>query len=152
MDLMEGGELFDQILTKECFSEYEARTACQVMIDALKYCHDMGIVHRDIKPENLLLKSAEEGLKSLKIADFGLARLLKEDSMAQTTCGTPGYVAPEVLMQRPYGKPCDYWSIGVVTFILLSGSPPFFEDGTDNFGLFEQIKKCNYNFDVETWQ
>tara|TARA_B110000285_G_C15011927_1_gene556926 strand:- start:332 stop:499 length:168 start_codon:yes stop_codon:yes gene_type:complete len=55
-------------------------------------------------------------------------------------------------MQRPYGKPCDYWSIGVVTFILLSGSPPFFEDGTDNFGLFEQIKKCNYNFDVETWQ
>jgi len=55
-------------------------------------------------------------------------------------------------MQRPYGKPCDYWSIGVVTFILLSGSPPFFEDGTDNFGLFEQIKKCNYNFEVETWQ
>lgn len=72
--------------------------------------------------------------------------------MAQTTCGTPGYVAPEVLMQRPYGKPCDYWSIGVVTFILLSGSPPFFEDGNDNFGLFEQIKKCDYNFEVETWQ
>ena len=77
--------------------------------------------------------------------------MLKEENTAQTTCGTPGYVAPEVLMQRPYGKSCDYWSIGVVTFILLSGSPPFFEDGTDNFGLFEQIKKCNYNFDVETW-
>jgi|TARA_B110001450_G_C17267103_1_gene337945 calcium/calmodulin-dependent protein kinase I len=63
----------------------------------------------------------------LKIADFGLARPLETDKMAATTCGTPGYVAPEVLMQQPYGKECDYWSIGVVTFIILSGTPPFFE-------------------------
>ena len=118
----------------------------------MSYCHEYNIVHRDIKPENLLLKSEKLGLESLKIADFGLARLLKEDDLAETTCGTPGYVAPEVLMQQPYGKPCDYWSIGVVTFILLSGSPPFFEDGTDNFGLFEQIKQCKYNFEVDTWQ
>jgi calcium/calmodulin-dependent protein kinase I len=70
--------------------------------------------------------------------------------MASTTCGTPGYVAPEVLMQMPYGKECDYWSIGVVTFILLSGTPPFYEE--DNFALFEQIKACKYDFEVETWQ
>lgn len=82
MELMEGGELFDQILSKECFLEEEARVACKVMINAIKYCHEHEIVHRDIKPENLLLKSGDAGLESLKIADFGLARLLKEDSMA----------------------------------------------------------------------
>lgn len=107
-------------------------------------------MHRDIKPENLLLQSKDLGIASLKIADFGLARLLQENSMASTTCGTPGYVAPEVLMQMPYGKECDYWSIGVVTFILLSGTPPFYEE--DNFALFEQIKACKYDFEVETWQ
>ena len=70
--------------------------------------------------------------------------------MASTACGTPGYVAPEILEQHPYGMPCDYWSIGVVAFILLSGSAPFFEE--DNFGLFEQIKNCSYDFKYETWQ
>jgi serine/threonine protein kinase len=75
---------------------------------------------------------------------------LPEDSTASTTCGTPGYVAPEVLRQMPYGKECDIWSIGVVTFILLSGSTPFYEE--DNFALFEQIKNCRYSFEAETWQ
>ena len=89
------------------------------------------------------------GIASLKIADFGLARLLEAGTLASTTCGTPGYVAPEVLQQNPYGMACDYWSIGVVTFILLSGTPPFYEE--DNFALFEQIKKCKYDFEVETW-
>mgnify|MGYP006114861495 FL=1 len=149
MELMQGGELFDQILEKEFFSEDEARQACKAIIEAIDYCHKQGIVHRDIKPENLLLQSKDLGITSLKIADFGLARLLQENSMASTTCGTPGYVAPEVLMQQPYGKECDYWSIGVVTFILLSGTPPFYEE--DNFALFEQIKACKYDFEVETW-
>lgn len=149
MELMEGGELFDQILEKEFFSENEAREACKAIIEAIDYCHAQGIVHRDIKPENLLLSNKQLGISSLKVADFGLARLLQEESMASTTCGTPGYVAPEVLMQKPYGKACDYWSIGVVAFILLSGTPPFYEE--DNFELFEQIKACKYDFDVETW-
>ena len=70
--------------------------------------------------------------------------------MAKTTCGTPGYVAPEVLMQKPYGKECDYWSIGVVTFILLSGAPPFYQE--DNFALFEQIKACRYEFNAKSWE
>jgi len=147
---MEGGELFDQILDKECFSEKEAREATKAIVDAIMYCHNQGIIHRDIKPENLLLSSKELGISSLKIADFGLARLLpQENSLASTTCGTPGYVAPEVLMQLPYGKECDFWSIGVVTFILLSGTPPFYEE--DNFALFELIKACKYDFDVDTW-
>ena len=69
------------------------------MIDAIRYCHAKGICHRDIKPENLLLASKDIGISSLKIADFGLARLLDESTLASTTCGTPGYVAPEVLKQ-----------------------------------------------------
>lgn len=85
----------------------------------------------------------------MKIADFGLARFLPTNTLASTTCGTPGYVAPEVLMQKPYGKECDYWSIGVVTFILLSGSPPFYAE--DNFALYEQIKACKFDFDIESW-
>jgi len=135
MELMQGGELFDQILEKEQFSENEARDATKSILHAIDYCHQKGIAHRDIKPENLLLSSKDIGIASLKIADFGLARLLEENSLASTTCGTPGYVAPEVLMQKPYGKSCDYWSIGVVAFILLSGTPPFYEE--DNFALFE---------------
>jgi calcium/calmodulin-dependent protein kinase I len=138
MELMQGGELFDQILEKEHFTELEAREATKAIIDAIQYCHEKGICHRDIKPENLLLQSKELGITSLKVADFGLARLLEENTLASTTCGTPGYVAPEVLMQKPYGKSCDIWSIGVVGFILLSGTPPFYEE--DNFALFEQIK------------
>lgn len=135
MELMQGGELFDQILKKDQFSEHEAREAARAIIDAIGYCHQKGICHRDIKPENLLLSNKEMGIASLKIADFGLARLLDESTLASTTCGTPGYVAPEVLKQQPYGVACDYWSIGVVTFILLSGTPPFYEE--DNFALFE---------------
>lgn len=149
MELMTGGELFDLILKRDQFSEIEARKATISMIDAIQYCHEQGILHRDIKPENLLIANAELGIDSLKIADFGLARQLESESLASTTCGTPGYVAPEVLRQEKYGKECDYWSIGVVTFILLSGTPPFYEE--ENFALFEQIKKCDYDFDAETW-
>ena len=140
MELMKGGELFDKILECEQFSEKEARDAVMALVDAISYCHAKGVVHRDIKPENLLLEDKNMGISSLKIADFGLSRLLEEGKMASTACGTPGYVAPEILESQPYGFPCDYWSIGVVAFILLSGTAPFYED--DNFALFEQIKKC----------
>ena len=110
------------------------------LVDAVSYCHAKGIVHRDIKPENLLLADKDGGISSLKMADFGLSRMLEDGKMASTACGTPGYVAPEILEQQPYGFPCDFWSIGVVTFILLSGTTPFYEE--DNFALFEQIKNC----------
>mmetsp|Transcript_24798 Transcript_24798/g.38589 ORF Transcript_24798/g.38589 Transcript_24798/m.38589 type:complete len:225 (+) Transcript_24798:218-892(+) len=149
MDLMEGGELFDQILKRQHFSESEARSAIRSIIDAIRYCHSLNIVHRDIKPENLLIKSKELNLDSIKISDFGLARYVKSEEMARTTCGTPGYVAPEIILQKPYGKECDYWSIGVVLFILLSGSPPFYEDEDND--LFHKIKNVKYDFSDEAW-
>ena len=86
----------------------------------------------------------------MKISDFGLARFIRTDEIANTTCGTPGYVAPEIINLQPYGKECDYWSIGVVLYIMLSGSPPFFED--DKEDLFEKIRTCNYDFDTPAWQ
>lgn len=86
----------------------------------------------------------------VRISDFGLARFVDEETFASTTCGTPGYVAPEVLMQKPYKENCDFWSVGVVLFILLSGSPPFYHE--DNFELFEIIKTGKYSFDTPQWK
>ena len=83
------------------------------------------------------------------MSDFGLARFIDDEKLATTTCGTPGYVAPEILEQRPYGASCDFWSVGIVLFILLSGTPPFYDE--DNFALFEKIKRCQYNFDAPSW-
>ena len=120
------------------------------MFDALIYCHSMGIVHRDIKPENLLFSNKDFSKATIKISDFGLARFLQEDKFATTTCGTPGYVAPEVLEELPYNSACDFWSVGIVMFILLAGEPPFFHE--DNFELFELIKQCEYSLDKPAWE
>ena len=121
------------------------------IFDALMYCHKMGIVHRDIKPENLLLTTKDFNTGVVKVADFGLARFLYADQLAKTKCGTPGYVAPEILSEKPYrGEPADFWSMGVVLFILLSGEPPFFDE--DSFNLFEMIKKAKYDFDSPIWK
>ena len=110
------------------------------IFDAVIYCHELGIVHRDIKPENLLLTKKDVDQAIVKISDFGLARYIDptQNSLATTTCGTPGYVAPEVLIKKPYDHRCDYWSLAVVMFIMLSGTPPFYHE--DNFELFELIK------------
>lgn len=109
----------------------------------------MGIIHRDIKPENLLFSSKDLSQGVIKVSDFGLARFISEEKMATTTCGTPGYVAPEIVAQQPYKEACDFWSLGVVLFILLSGTPPFYDE--DNFALFEKIKRCEYSFGAPSW-
>lgn len=136
-------------MEKERFTEAEARDVIAPIFDSLIYCHQLGIVHRDIKPENLLFSSKNLNKAVIKVADFGLARFVDEAQLATTTCGTPGYVAPEILEQKPYNQTCDFWSLGVVLFILLSGKPPFYDE--DNFALFEKIKRIDYNFNDPSW-
>ena len=97
MELMTGGELFDTILEKELYTEKEAAETVRPIIDAINYCHSLNIIHRDIKPENLLYSSKNATLRIIKVSDFGLARFISSETLATTTCGTPGYVAPEIL-------------------------------------------------------
>eukprot|EP00620_Florenciella_sp_RCC1587_P003895 CAMPEP_0182600334 /NCGR_PEP_ID=MMETSP1324-20130603/90933_1 /TAXON_ID=236786 /ORGANISM="Florenciella sp., Strain RCC1587" /LENGTH=356 /DNA_ID=CAMNT_0024818241 /DNA_START=140 /DNA_END=1210 /DNA_ORIENTATION=- len=148
MELCTGGELFDRIVKKSTYTEDEARKCIIQLSDALEYCHSRGIVHRDIKPENLLYSKSEPD-ETIKLADFGLAHLLKKDEVLKTACGTPGYVAPEVLTGQGYGSEVDMWSIGVVVYILLCGYPPFYDDSTAI--LFNMIKKGQYDFNPQYW-
>eukprot|EP00347_Sterkiella_histriomuscorum_P012353 403368920 len=141
-ELMSGGELFDRIVEKEQYSEKEAADTIRPIVDAVRYCHSMGIIHRDLKPENLLYASRDKQ-SIIKISDFGLARFLNGE-LAFTACGTPGYVAPEILLGLGYGKEIDYWSIGVILYILLCGFPPFYDES--NQKLFEIIKRCEIDF------
>ncbi|KAG6584784.1 CAMK/CAMK1 protein kinase [Phytophthora cinnamomi] len=148
-EYMEGGELFDRIVEKSYYNEREARDLVKLLLEAIKYCHDANIVHRDLKPENLLLTSKDDDA-SIKLADFGFAKRIEFDSEGLVTaCGTPGYVAPEILEGKPYGKTVDIWSIGVITYILLCGYPPFHDDNHN--ALFKKIKKGKFQFDSPYW-
>ena len=122
------------------------------VFDAVIYCHERDIIHRDIKPENLLLSGKNLDDSIIKISDFGLARYINAgtEQLSTTTCGTPGYVAPEILNKKPYDQRCDYWSLAVVLFIMLSGTPPFYHE--DNFELFEIIKQGKFDFDAPAWK
>ncbi|XP_010117922.1 PREDICTED: calcium/calmodulin-dependent protein kinase type 1D-like, partial [Chlamydotis macqueenii] len=117
MQLVSGGELFDRIVEKGFYTEKDASTLIRQVLDAVYYLHRMGIVHRDLKPENLLYYSQDEESK-IMISDFGLSKMEGKGDVMSTACGTPGYVAPEVLAQKPYSKAVDCWSIGVIAYIL----------------------------------
>ncbi|XP_034392400.1 calcium/calmodulin-dependent protein kinase IGb [Cyclopterus lumpus] len=147
MQLVSGGELFDRILDRGVYSEKDASSVIQQVLQAVSYLHENGIVHRDLKPENILYYSQEENSK-IMISDFGLSKMVDNDIMS-TACGTPGYVAPEVLAQKPYSKAVDCWSIGVITYILLCGYPPFYEESETR--LFSKIMKAQYEFDSPFW-
>ncbi|TMW62512.1 hypothetical protein Poli38472_005130 [Pythium oligandrum] len=148
-EFMEGGELFDRIVEKSYYSEREARDLVKLLLESIKYCHDANIVHRDLKPENLLLTSKDDDA-SIKLADFGFAKKIEFDNQGLVTaCGTPGYVAPEILEGHPYGKAVDIWSIGVITYILLCGYPPFHDDNHN--ALFKKIKRGKFQFDSPYW-
>ncbi|OQR91923.1 calcium/calmodulin dependent protein kinase [Achlya hypogyna] len=146
-DLMEGGDLFDRIVEKTVYTELEAKNVVQALLEAIAYCHDMHIVHRDLKPENILLSSRDEAAV-IKIADFGLA---KDDAYLTTMCGSPAYVAPEVLVatKAPYDKAVDVWSIGVITYALLSGFLPFFDQNPAT--MFRKIKAGAFGFPSPHW-
>ncbi|KAM8995257.1 calcium/calmodulin-dependent protein kinase type 1 isoform 1-T1 [Ara ararauna] len=148
MQLVSGGELFDRIVEKGFYTERDASALIRQILDAVKYLHDMGIVHRDLKPENLLYYSMDEDSK-IMISDFGLSKIEGCGSVMSTACGTPGYVAPEVLAQKPYSKAVDCWSIGVIAYILLCGYPPFYDE--NDAKLFEQILRAEYEFDSPYW-
>jgi len=147
MELVTGGELFDRIVEKGSYTEKDAADLIKQVLSAVAYMHSMGVVHRDLKPENLLYHSPEEDSK-IMISDFGLSKMEDSGIMA-TACGTPGYVAPEVLAQKPYGKEVDVWSIGVISYILLCGYPPFYDENDAN--LFAQILKGEFEFDSPYW-
>ncbi|ETW06246.1 CAMK/CAMK1 protein kinase, variant 1 [Aphanomyces invadans] len=148
-EYMDGGELFDRIVDKSYYSEREARDLIKLLLEAIKYCHECNVVHRDLKPENLLLTSKLDDA-SIKLADFGFAkRVDMHDEGLKTACGTPGYVAPEILKGAAYGKSVDIWSIGVITFILLCGYPPFHDD--NHQALFRKIRKGEFAFDSPFW-
>uniref|UniRef100_A0A452GNA7 Protein kinase domain-containing protein n=2 Tax=Durocryptodira TaxID=1579337 RepID=A0A452GNA7_9SAUR len=148
MQLVSGGELFDRIVEKGFYTERDASQLIRQILDAVRYLHDMGIVHRDLKPENLLYYSPDPDSK-IMISDFGLSKIEGSGSVMSTACGTPGYVAPEVLAQRPYSKAVDCWSIGVIAYILLCGYPPFYDE--NDAKLFEQILRAEYEFDSPYW-
>ncbi|KAF1316571.1 Camk protein kinase, partial [Globisporangium splendens] len=148
-EFMAGGELFDRIVEKNFYSEREARDLVKILLESIQYMHDADVVHRDLKPENLLLTSKDD-VADIKLADFGFAKQVQmDDKGLATACGTPGYVAPEILQAKPYGKAVDIWSIGVITYILLCGYPPFHDD---NQGvLFRKIKTGRFEFDSPYW-
>lgn len=147
MEVMEGGELFDRIVEKDHYSEKEAADTMRPIVDAIRYCHTMGIAHRDLKPENLLYASKDPN-SIIKITDFGLARIYSNELMT-TACGTPGYVAPEVLEGKGYDVSVDYWSIGVILYVMLCGFPPFYEETNEK--LFEKIKTGSFEFPSPQW-
>jgi len=147
-EMCKGGELFDEIVLKVQFSEKEAATIIQQILQAVAYCHDNGIVHRDLKPENALID--KEMNNTLKIIDFGTA--VKFDigkELLNTTHGTSYYIAPEVL-SKSYDEKCDVWSLGVILYILLSGKPPF--DGENDEEIIERVKIGKYSLTGGTWQ
>lgn len=148
MERMVGGELFDRIVQKAYYNEKEARDVCKILLDALAYCHSKKVAHRDLKPENLLLMSMEDD-QQLKLADFGFAKKCPTPKILHTQCGTPGYVAPEILMGVPYDTQADIWSLGVIVYILLGGYPPFIEKNQKN--LFRRIKRGEYEFHPQYW-
>uniref|UniRef100_A0A8C7NU29 calcium/calmodulin-dependent protein kinase n=2 Tax=Oncorhynchus mykiss TaxID=8022 RepID=A0A8C7NU29_ONCMY len=148
-DLVTGGELFEDIVAREYYSEADASQCIQQILESVNHCHQSGIVHRDMKPENLLLASKLKGA-AVKLADFGLAIEVQGDQQAWFGfAGTPGYLSPEVLRKDPYGKPVDMWACGVILYILLVGYPPFWDE--DQHRLYQQIKAGAYDFPSPEW-
>ncbi|XP_071982667.1 calcium/calmodulin-dependent protein kinase type IV-like isoform X2 [Engystomops pustulosus] len=149
LELVTGGELFDRIVERGFYSERDAACVVQQILEAVSYLHANGVVHRDLKPENLLY--ADMSPKSLlKIADFGLSKIIENQIAMKTVCGTPGYCAPEILHGSPYGPEVDMWSVGVITYILLCGFEPFFDARGDQY-MYSRILNCDFEFISPWW-
>nr|XP_055061078.1 serine/threonine-protein kinase DCLK2 isoform X5 [Misgurnus anguillicaudatus] len=149
MELVKGGDLFDAITSSTKYTERDASAMVYNLAAALKYLHRMSIVHRDIKPENLLVCEYPDGTKSLKLGDFGLATVV--EGPLYTVCGTPTYVAPEIISESGYGLKVDIWAAGVITYILLCGFPPFRSENNLQEDLFDQILLGRLEFPSPFW-
>ncbi|KAF5286607.1 hypothetical protein FQR65_LT12516 [Abscondita terminalis] len=149
-ELVKGGDLFDAITVAQKFSEEQAALMITHLTSALAYLHNLNIVHRDVKPENLLVDLESSKVKTLKLGDFGLA--CEVTCPLYTVCGTPTYVAPEILAESGYGLKIDVWAAGVILYILLCGYPPFVSQDNDQEKLFDCILSGQYDFPDEYWQ
>lgn len=143
-----GSELFDRIVDKGNYTERDASRICRQITTAIEYLHDLNIVHRDLKPENLLFATVAEDA-DIKVADFGLSKLMTDGAQLQSACGTPNYIAPEILLQEGYGKPIDMWAVGVILYILLCGFAPFYHEQDSK--LYQLILKGKVEFPEEYW-
>jgi len=146
-ELVRGGELLQHIKGRSTLSEVEAYDLFIPVIRAIKYLHTMGIMHRDFKPENIL---CEPGFKKVKVADFGLGKLVKDGTVLARKCGTLVYVAPEVLSDSGYTKPADMWSIGVIMFLVLRGKLPF--QGENDTEIIDSIENDAAEFGDKSWR
>jgi len=152
MELVTGGELFYKIVEKGSYSERDAANIIRQVLEGVSYLHGIGIAHRDIKPENLLCSEDSKDEKPFRcvIADFGLSKVFDSGEALETSCGTPDYVAPEVITaEGSYNQSVDMWSIGVVSYVLLCGFSPFLS--STQTGLFEKIIKAEYDFPDPEW-
>ena len=151
-ELASEGDLFDRVVTlkkRKALSEKDASHLVQQLVSAVQYLHNKNIVHRDLKPENILIDSTEDGKDIVKICDFGLATFIQSGQLLETVCGTPTYVAPEILTEEGYNEKADIWAVGVIMYILLCGHPPFHSKVQKM--LFQKIKKGEFDFHEKYW-
>jgi calcium/calmodulin-dependent protein kinase I len=149
MELMSGGDLFDRIGKKKSYNEADARDLVVKMLKAVAFCHRRKIAHCDMKPKNLLLMS-DDNDSFIKLADFGFAARVHHPKSLTKQCGTPFFVAPEILTRKPYDQQSDMWSVGCIVFLLLSGNLPFL--GRSQKELFRKIVAGKYEFNEEDWR
>lgn len=146
MEVYTGGELFDEIMKRERFTEADAADVMEQCLSGINYLHQQKIVHRDLKPENLLLSEPKDF--TIKLVDFGLACKIQEGQFLKERYGTSYYIAPEVI-KKHYTEKCDIWSLGVILYILLCGYPPF--NGSDDSQILQCVEQGSYDFDEEDW-
>lgn len=151
MEHVTGGDLFDRIVARGKYPEAEARVVVKAMATAINHMHEKNIIHRDLKPENLLVATDKNGLDTIKLADFGLSMVVTEP--LNTICGTPTYVAPEIISEAPegYGLPVDMWAIGIISYIILCGFPPFATANKSQKDLFRKIRSGKFSFPKPYW-
>lgn len=149
LELATGRDLFDRVLSKKHYTEYDARELFTHLVKVVEYMHSVNVVHRDLKPENVLLFNAKSD-SDIKLCDFGFSTICEDGATLTDRLGTPNYVAPEIILKHPYGKQVDVWALGIILFILLSGAYPFQEDDIKH--MFKKIATVDYDFDPNHWE